>query len=302
MSINEMSQKYCVIVSSVKGATHVSSGLPNQDAIHYLPETGEGPPLILSVSDGHGDARSFRSQVGSAIAVKTVGRVLEEFYNEHSQTSSHLTMIKRIAEERLPITLVKMWKKSVEEDLKKNPIKEFEYEKVEKKYGKSAREYVKNNLYVAYGATLLATLITDNYMLFLQLGDGDMLLVSNTSEVMRPLVKDESLIGNETTSLCLSNAANEFRVGFQQLLHNKPALIMLSTDGYANSFDDDSEFMKVGNDILEKIRSEGMDKVEQDLKTWLNETSRAGSGDDITVGVIYHVDLKNNQIGDTKDV
>ncbi len=297
MSINEMSKKYCVIGSSVKGASHASSGLPNQDALGFWPGSAEGPPLVLAVSDGHGNARSFRSNVGSEIAVKTAKELLNEFHNERSQNSSNMTIIKRTMEERLPVTLIKMWKKAVDEDLKKNPIKEVEYEKIERELGKPAREDIENNMYLTYGATLLATLITENYMIFLQLGDGDIIMVSNTREVTRPLLKDEALIGNETTSLCLPNAADEFRVGFQQLINKRPALIMLSTDGYANSFSDDKGFMKVGSDILEMICSEGINKVKEDLEDWLIETTRAGSGDDITVGIIYRVDLTRQTEG-----
>ncbi|MFM7713741.1 MAG: protein phosphatase 2C domain-containing protein, partial [Microcystis sp.] len=57
--------KWRCIGESVKGASHVRSGLPNQDAIRWFPESGIGLPLILAVSDGHGSAKSFRSDRGS---------------------------------------------------------------------------------------------------------------------------------------------------------------------------------------------------------------------------------------------
>ena len=55
---------------SVRGASHVRSSLPNQDAIAWFPDSGKGPPLIVAVSDGHGSPRNFRSDVGSKIAVE----------------------------------------------------------------------------------------------------------------------------------------------------------------------------------------------------------------------------------------
>lgn len=60
---------------------------------------------------------------------------------------------------------------------------------------------------------------------------------------------------------------------------------MLSTDGYANSFRNDDDFRKVGPDLLELVRSEGIDRLEASLAGWLEEASEVGSGDDVTVGI-----------------
>jgi hypothetical protein len=130
----------------------------------------------------------------------------------------------------------------------------------------------------------------------LQLGDGDILVVSETGEVIRPLPGDERLFANETTSLCSHNAWCDFRVSFQPLLSRPPALILLATDGYANSFHNEVGFLKVGPDILEKIRSGGLDVVNEGLETWLSETSQLGSGDDITLGIICRMDTLDKPV------
>jgi hypothetical protein len=44
-------------------------------------------------------------------------------------------------------------------------------------------------------------------------------------------------------------------MGFQVLVETPPALILLATDGYANSFPDEAGFLKVGSDLLGMIRS-----------------------------------------------
>jgi serine/threonine protein phosphatase PrpC len=64
-------------------------------------------------------------------------------------------------------------------------------------------------------------------------------------------------------------------------------MILLSTDGYANSFKDDSGFLKAARDIWEILRFDGKDYVQKHLEEWLNETSEGGSGDDITVGLVF---------------
>ena len=67
---------------SVRGASHVRSSLPNQDAIAWFPESGEGPPLIVAVSDGHGSPRNFRSDVGSKIAVEETTKLVHSLLVE----------------------------------------------------------------------------------------------------------------------------------------------------------------------------------------------------------------------------
>jgi len=65
-----------------------------------------------------------------------------------------------------------------------------------------------------------------------------------------------------------------------------PALILLTTDGYANSFSDAAGFHKVGSDLLEMMRSDGFDAINRSIKGWLEEATTAGSGDDCTLAFI----------------
>lgn len=281
-----------VIGKSVRGASHLKSGLPNQDSILWDPETGAQTPLILAVSDGHGSNKCFRSDVGSTLAVSTAVAAFRQLLSGQPDLEN-LSAIKRIAEERLPQALVRDWKSAVEDHLSKNPFTEEEWARLVEKDGHPARQAVEANTALAYGATLLTTLVADSFILYLQLGDGEILSVSETGEVLQPLLKDERLIANETTSLCGPNAWRDFRFGFQGLSSSPPALIMLSTDGYPNSFQDEAGFLKVGTDLLDMIRADGLDKVNSNLEAWLNEASGAGSGDDVTVGLIKRVEEKD---------
>ena len=46
-------------------------------------------------------------------------------------------------------------------------------------------------------------------------------------------------------------------------------------------------FTKALVDIHDFIETEGADFVQTELEDWLNEASQSGSGDDITLAVIY---------------
>lgn len=289
MKLHECSG-WSMLGESVTGATHLRANKPNQDALHaWSVETGNGLPLILAVSDGHGSAKCFRSDVGARRAVHAAVKELGQF--QASQRGvSNLSAIKRAAEERLPQLITRRWQKAVRAHYKKNPFSTDEFDALEKQAGVSARRDVDAHLCLAYGATLLSVLVTQSFILYLQLGDGDILTVSETGEVTRPMPKDERLLGNETTSLAAPQAWRDFQCRFQAVAGSPPALILLSTDGYANSFRDETGFLAVGSDFLELLRSEGLSKVNQQLKHWLVEASQAGSGDDITVGIVCRME------------
>jgi hypothetical protein len=265
-----MSKQWQVTGQSVRGPVHERTGLPNQDAIHWLPPTENGPSIVLAVADGHGSARYSRSHIGARLAVASSVELVHEFLD--SQTGAgNLSLIKDATEEWLPRALVREWVELVGQHLDIRPLQE------------------ENNL-IAYGATLLVAAVTEQFALFLQLGDGEILTVSRSGEVTRPLTKDDRLFGNETTSLCAPEAWRDFRVSFQPFPQSRPALILLSTDGYPNSFRDESGFFKVGSDLLNIIRASGMDFIKENLRGWLSDSTRAGSGDDVTLGILSSVD------------
>jgi serine/threonine protein phosphatase PrpC len=289
MATGAENTRWLVIGSSVIGASHIRAGLPNQDAVGWLQKSGSGRSLIVAASDGHGSAKYFRSHVGSRLAVEAAIALGQEFLDGQPDIKN-LSAIKRTAEERLPQEMSRRWREAVEAHLESNPISAEEMDALEKKDGVAAREAIQERPTHAYGATILTVLVEESFILYLQLGDGDILLVSDDGGVERPLPKDERLFANETTSLSSRNAWSDFRFGFQTLVGPPPALILLSTDGYANSFISEEAFLKVGKDFLDMIRADGLDKVNASLEAWLSEASAAGSGDDITLAIIYRAD------------
>ncbi len=276
-----------IIGETVPGASHLRAGIPNQDAILQLRESSRALPLVLAVSDGHGSPKCFRSNFGSRFAVKKSAALLSEFLDDR-RNGFDLKEIETSGKEFLPAEFVKRWRNSVEDHLEKNPFTDEEFKKLEEKSGAEARKLVEENPFLAYGATSLTVAVEENFILYLQLGDGDIMLVSEKAEVTRALPDDARLFANETTSLCLPHAEKDFRFFVQEIsAENVPALIMLSTDGYVNSFSEEAGFLKAGSDFLELLGTEGDDFISENLGTWLEETTATGSGDDTTVGIIY---------------
>ena len=281
--------RWWVIGKSVRGASHVRTGLPNQDAIGWLQVEGVDRRLIVAVSDGHGSAKYFRSHTGSRLAIETALALGQEFLDGQPDLGN-LSAVKRTAEERLPQEITRRWNDAVKNHFEANPFSDEELSALEQADGKASREAITANPLKAYGATIVIAIVEESFILYLQLGDGDILIVSETGEVERPLAKDDRLFANETTSLSSQDSWSDFRLGFQTLVGTLPALILLSTDGYANSFLDEDEFTKVGRDILEILRSDGIEAVDHSLEGWLTEATGAGSGDDTTLAIICRTD------------
>ena len=269
----------------IRGSSHRRSGLPNQDAVQCtVAPAAQGTVAVAVVSDGHGSARHFRSQVGSSLAVSTVAATLQTFLRDSVAGNGQVPFVPEQVHE-LERKIVSGWLAAVHSDLEHNPFTEAELTGLEREEGADGRAAVENSPELAYGATLLAAAATDKLVLYLQLGDGEILSVSAAGTTTRPLPPDDRLIANQTTSLCQPEAWKDFRSSWvtNGVL---PSLVLLSTDGYANSFRSDEDFLKIGQDYLEIIRQQGIASLAEELPAILTEATQQGSGDDITLAIL----------------
>jgi serine/threonine protein phosphatase PrpC len=223
--------------------------------------------------------------------------VLDKFQQNVQTHSIDLARLTEIAQQQVPKMLVQNWRQSITSHWESNPFQEQEWQRLLARDGEEAVQNVTGNPILAYGATVLAVLLADSFILYVQLGDGDILCVRSNERVFRPLPEDKRLIANETTSLCTRNSWQDVRVHIAPVEAGVvPNLILLSTDGYANSFKSDIDFLQVGPDYSEMIKEEGLCQVAEQLPAILEEASRDGSGDDITLGIIYLLPENNDEI------
>jgi serine/threonine protein phosphatase PrpC len=270
--------------ASVRGATHTRNKLPNQDAIAWYAPAHRDDCLILAIADGHGAPRYVRSHKGAKLAVKLAVEILQEFAADE-KAAEELATLPDHADSRLPRTLVRSWQSAVRHDITAHPFTATEELLIAEHQRNRDNDPIR-----AYGATLLAALITPHYLLLLQLGDGDILVVDSAGRVARPpMPYDPRLIANQTTSLSGETAWLDMRAYFQAFTTRPPALVMLATDGYSNSFANEQGFKAAATDLLDAIRIQGSHQTRVQLPGWLRATSKAGSGDDISVALAYSV-------------
>lgn len=276
-----------IIGKTVKGASHVRNETDNQDAIIWASGEGGRPPLVLAVADGHGSARHVRSKEGARLAVEETTAALFDWLSKLDEQAP-LPEAARVAAEKLPSVLENRWKQAVDRHLAENPLSVEDAATAGIALPEAGERDNNAGRFLAYGTTLIAVAVMPQFILYLQLGDGDILVVSREGEVGWALARDEGLIGNQTTSLCQPRARDHFRVRCQPCVE-PPALVIAATDGYSNSYQDDEDFLRVGPDILQFLRDEGPDALEAALEGWLEDTSGKGSGDDVTVGIIVNL-------------
>jgi serine/threonine protein phosphatase PrpC len=270
--------------ASVCGVTHERDGLPNQDALAVWQGGADGAGLIVAaVADGHGGARHFRSAVGSRLAVNAAVEATRRFAPEWE--SADPARQAQIASSDLPVAIVTEWLDQVRQHLASHPLSAAERQALESE--SASGEKVQVDPTFAYGATLITALVTRRQMLLLQVGDGDALLVGPDGRAWRPIPPDRRLTGEFTTSLCRPGAQADFRNALVELDNPGASLLLLATDGYSNSFRTEGDFLQVGTDLLQMVRQQGVARVEKQLPQILEHASTNGSGDDITLALVY---------------
>lgn len=275
-----------------QGNAHVLRGRPNQDAF-YCKHLRKGKAgLIVVVSDGHGGDRYVRSQNGAKLAVRVAAKYLEQRLAPFwEQTGEPRRLSRSDFEDEVSTALVRLWRKQVQKHAEMTPWTEAERQQ-------GWNETSEATLHTAYGATLLFVAALPGFVIYGQLGDGDILCVSRGGAVSRPIERSASSFANETLSLCSRDAAANLKVHVQSYDSSSsegrnpaPALILLATDGYANSFATEAGFIQAAADIHAYLgNTNGYQQVKRALPQWLEQCSRNGSGDDVTVALVFPED------------
>lgn len=271
---------------SVRGASHARNGRPNQDAVRVVPVNGAVPGIVASVCDGHGGDRYVRSDVGSRVAVEVacaVGQQALADLGAHADPEDVRSYLARSASS----AIVARWRDRVLDDVTRRAFTDDER--------LAAGAPLESDPLIAYGCTLLLAVFGPKWVGLLQIGDGDVTVVRGT-DVSAPVPTDERLVGSETTSLCLPSAVDDTRVA--ALAEPLPDLVVLTSDGYANSFASRTWRTEIGLDLRDHVARLGIDAVEHRLPAWLDDSATAG-GDDVSMALIHRRDSATATTGMT---
>ena len=264
---------WVTLSGSVIGSVHRRDHLPIQDAVLTW---HDGSQAVLAVADGHGHRLHFRSDTGSALAAVSAVEELKRILPSLTDPATAEDLVTKAA-----AAIVETWEAKVRHHIEANP-----YTPVDDDETGASGDPLR-----PYGTTLLAAAVAGELMVFLQIGDGDSVVVSAAGEASRPLAEDPLLDGTHTSSLCEPDPLRALRVAVVDTRAEDVALAFLCTDGFGTSrVDTDGWWRQTGEQLVEFGRSRGLAWIREQLPGWLEEPAQIG-GDDTTMAILARADL-----------
>ena len=278
----------------ITGYRKKNEGKPCEDAIKVLKS---GAFTVMAAADGHGDSRCLLADVGSAIAVKSACEALSE-YGRHLGKTDPSNYWNSIRNEVAMATVKKFARMCLGDyegrfdTLSRDEAGELLWyidsfgekspsgltpTQAREKYAKSKllQGKLEKILYL-YGTTLRASIVGKGYVFSMAIGDGDTVML--TSRGIRWIIPKSPAYETGTYSMCddFSVIMSEFLFSYIELDNNDAAgvsrnsynmkLIMLSTDGFRNSFMADEDFCNKIEEIHQLICTRGIQKLSRPLK------------------------------------
>jgi hypothetical protein len=270
---------------SVRGPSHEKSGGPNEDAMGGVAVGRRSlDTRLVAVSDGHGERAYFRSERGAAFAVQAGLTSSREFLV--GSPSLDLETVRSWAQKGQPVDVVRRWRELVGEDYSAEP---FTVEELGGPDGADARlRGVAADPVRAYGATLLGAAVTEDLIIYYQLGDGDIVTVSVEGVVGHPLGDEAQAFSNVTSSLCDQDPLAKWRGAVLEQSRHQTAFILLASDGYSGAFEDKESFLSTVGALAGVWRDGGPEKLRPTLEQSVAK-ARTFTGDDATVAILYRV-------------
>ena len=297
-----------------QGESHKSTEKPCQDFAYA--ESSEELSMAI-VSDGHGGERYFRSQYGSEMAVTVTKEAIRVFV-ENMEQSSFTPRGARSVFDNAPFSsysaaisteeqvrtsahkalmwlfshIITQWNLAIAKHARENDLSDWENEHVEQKYKDeflTMRETEDASFEKTYGCTLMAYVQTPCYWFAFHLGDGkcvSMRIFDGQLVCEQPIPWDDRCFLNKTTSLCDSDALEEFRYCYQGD-GEFPRAMFLGSDGIDDSYGDGEILNNFYIQLFKIIIRKGNEVAKKTLIEDLPEISRRGSKDDMSVACVY---------------
>lgn len=268
---------------SAQGYNHIKANKVCQDSSgHYTDDCMS----IVVVADGHGSDDYPRTDKGSRYAVEAAIGSIKEFVETVVDCNVGIAESPEAYLEQLAKSILSKWYAAVYADVAEHPFTQAEMDNASDRYQKrylSGRKSEK-----AYGTTLIAACQTESFWFGIQIGDGKCVTISTDGTIEEPIPWDENCQSNITTSICDSDAINEFRYAFKTKC---PAATLMGTDGIDDSYADEEELYVLYRSILSIFAEHGRQVGENEVSGFLPGLSRRGSGDDVSIAGIVSAKL-----------
>lgn len=272
-----------------------ASGFYDDDQMH-----------ICVIADGHGSDNYPRTYRGSQFAVDAaieqikafVGKIYhpnpenpeisEKESNELIDNLLHAKINETHLLQYLSKNILMKWRELVEKDVEANPFQESEMVNVSEKYKKRymPEDISERRAEKAYGCTLIAYVVTEKFSFGMQIGDGKCVVIDQDGTVSEPIPWDENCQMNITTSICDSDASDEFRFFVTEEI---PSAVFCGSDGIDDSYVNVEEMYALYRSILKIFVEHGIEVGKSEIKEYLPVLTKRGSGDDVSIALIMNI-------------
>lgn len=288
---------------SCQGESHKADDKPCQDA-SFSTVYDDGLAIAI-VCDGHGGERYFRSDVGSRMATEVIRDSVKTFVENADNsmfigqpfTAEEAITSEEVIKKQKPVdkafrqlfsSIIYQWNQKIAEHAANTAVSEWEQEHVPQKYLEEL--HTSETFEKLYGCTLMVYVQTPDYWFAFHLGDGKCVSFHQEGVLWQmPIPWDERCFLNKTTSLCDSNAINEFRYCYEG--DGKfPMAVFLGSDGMDDSFGEDPNLVNFYIQVVKMLVTEGKEATIKSIESDLPQLSKIGSKDDMSVAFIYNID------------
>lgn len=266
---------------SVQGASHIKKNKECQDASASY--TDERLSLAI-VCDGHGGDDYVRSAIGSKVATEIAERNIRNFCErvDKEELKRHSKQLLATLES----SIISDWNEAVNAHYEGNPFEEHELAVLSEK---AKRRYLnRERIESAYGTTLIAVAVTPDYWFGIHIGDGKCVAVSPDGRFVQPIPWDDKCFLNATTSICDSDALNNFRNFYSEKL---PVAVFVGSDGIDDCFSNSQQLNNLYKTILYSFATNEFDTAVSELNDYLPRLSAKGSGDDVSIAAVLDLDM-----------
>lgn len=284
--------EYYQFARSAQGYNHIKTNKVCQDASGARKFEDVS---IIAVADGHGSDDYIRTDRGSAFAVSAALSAIEAFVRKARENNLPAIPDSEADLVQVAKNILAQWHEQVENDVALHPFRIEEMEKVSEKYKHryaSGRYNAK-----AYGTTLIAVCMTNAGWFGVHIGDGKCVEMCMDGSICEPIPWDDACEQNITTSICDSDAIDEFRYVVQK---DTPAAIFIGSDGVDDSYPSELELYELYRSIFTIFVEHGNEVGSSEIRDYLPKITRRGSGDDVSIACLIHSELSDDIVARIK--
>ncbi len=267
--------KFEILSSSIRGASHISKGQVCQDALSVSHTFFRGESIIIAtVSDGHGGKKYIYSDIGASLATEAVNQSLLQFAKLIIEKKLKQKEANTYFQEKLIKDILLKWYQMIK----------YDYQL--RKENDDSKNFIK-----FYGCTISFILIIQEKIYAGQIGDGAIYHfgMDIALKLILPNVSSENL-GLTTDSLCNENAIYKYQFDIIDLRKNKKGILFITTDGLIDSLGDELSIML--SDLYIKKNKFGINTIGTIWPKMLRKWTDEGVGDDMGTIIVFYGTLQ----------